>query len=113
MDTIRLEIRLEDFSLIAKKLFPLGIIVNELVTNIMKYAFIGRENGHIRISLDKVDDVATLTIEDDGVGLPEGFDLSTSTGFGLRLVGMLAEQLGGTFSTQSGSGTNSVLVFGV
>lgn len=111
--SVRLETQLDDFNLSAKKLFPLGIIVNEIVTNIMKYAFIGRNSGLIRISLVKVDDVATLTIQDNGVGLPEGFDLSRSTGFGLMLVGMLADQLDGTFTMQNNSGTKSVLEFGV
>jgi len=107
------ETRMDDFDLIPKKLFPLGIIVNEIITNIMKYAFIGRENGQIRISLVRTDGVATLRIQDNGVGLPDGFDMSRSKGFGLMLVGMLAEQLDGKFTMENDSGTKNTLVFDI
>lgn len=111
--SVTVESRMDDFNLTPKKLFPLGIIVNEIITNIMKYAFNGRERGQIGISLVRVDNVATLSIQDNGVGLPMGFDMSTSTGFGLMLVGMQAEQLGGTFTMKSDSGTRNVLVFDI
>lgn len=110
---IRIETQLHDFNLAPKKLFPLGIIVNEIVTNIMKHAFIGRDSGHIHISLAKTDDVAMLVIQDDGVGLPDGFDPREATGFGLMLVGMLAEQLGGTFAMHASAGTRSVVSFSI
>lgn len=108
---VTVETRMDDFNLIPKKLFPLGIIVNEIITNIMKYAFIGRDEGLISISLIQTDNFACLSIQDNGVGLPDNFDLSKATGFGLMLVGMLAEQLGGTFTMGNDSGTKNVLIF--
>jgi PAS domain S-box-containing protein len=110
---VRVETRVDDFNLTTKKLFPLGIIVNEIITNIMKYAFIGRESGKISISLVRSGNTATLSIRDDGVGLPDGFDMSRSTGFGLMLVGILAEQMEGKFTMKNDSGTRSVLVFSI
>jgi len=108
---VSVETSMDDFDLIPQKLFPLGIIVNEVITNIMKYAFIGRAEGHIAVSLVRADKRATLSIIDDGVGLQDNFDLSAAKGFGLMLVGMLAEELDGTFTMTNDSGTKSVLIF--
>ena len=71
----------------------------------MKYAFIDRKGGRIKISLAHVNKHVTLIIQDDGVGLPDGFDLETSKGFGLMLVKMLSQQLGGIFSIATQAGT--------
>jgi two-component sensor histidine kinase len=81
------------------------------MTNIMKYAFIGREDGAIDVRLVKADNHITFTLTDNGCGLPAGFETGDSKGFGLMLVAMLAEQLGGSFSLASGNGTKSVLRF--
>lgn len=113
MANVKIETQMDNFDLSPKKLFPLGIIVNELITNIMKYAFIGKESGHVYISLIRTDDIATLTVQDNGIGLPEGFDAATATGFGLMLVGMLAEQLGGSFALHNDAGTRNVVSFSV
>jgi two-component sensor histidine kinase len=94
-----------DFQLEPKRLFPLGIIINELLTNTMKYAFTNRDSGVIKISLTHVDNHATLTIQDNGYGLPDGFDVNESKGFGLMLVKMLSQQLGGSFSMEKRAGT--------
>lgn len=108
---ITVDRRIADFSLSSAKLFPLGIIINELFTNIMKYAFTGREDGRITIVLDYTAKEATLTIQDNGNGLPEGFAMDTATGFGLTLAGMLAEQLQGSFAIVSDNGTKGILKF--
>jgi two-component sensor histidine kinase len=102
-----------DFPLDAKRLFPLGLIINELITNTMKYAFMDRDRGRIRISLTHSDHHVTLTIQDDGVGLPDGFELEKSKGFGLMLVKMLSLQLGGSFSIKNDNGTRSTLEFAI
>ncbi len=111
--TITIEKSISDFTLIPKKLFPLGIIINELLTNIMKYAFTGREKGRITIALEKSDSHITLAVSDDGNGMPEGFSIDTASGFGLTLVRMLADQLKGTLSIRSDKGTSIVMKFDV
>jgi two-component sensor histidine kinase len=95
----------------SKKLFPLGIILNELLTNIMKYAFKGRESGLVNIALSNRQNRVTLTVQDNGNGLPEGFDISESKGFGLMLVKILSEQLGGIFTIENYKGAKSTLKF--
>jgi PAS domain S-box-containing protein len=107
------EKHVDDFALSSKLLFPLGIIVNELLTNAMKYAFSGRNGGTIFVSLVKSDDRARLVVRDTGRGLPEGFDSAVTGGFGLALVGMLAGQLGGTFRIANDSGALCELEFSV
>lgn len=77
---------------------PCSLIVNELVTNSLKHGFPPGRKGHIRIALDGPEDGGhdyALTVEDDGVGFPEGFRLDHCPTLGLKLVRTLARQLGG------------------
>ena len=110
---IKVDRRITDFHLDAKRLFPLGSIINELLTNIMKYAFVDKKTGRIKIGLSNVGKHMTLTIEDNGIGLPAGFDIDESKGFGLMLVKMLSKQLGGSFTIESHEGTRSKLEFDI
>jgi two-component sensor histidine kinase/HAMP domain-containing protein len=102
---------ISNFQLNPKKLIPIGIILNELLTNIIKYAFMGRTSGLIEIMLIKNDDDITLIIQDNGIGLPVDFDMEKQTGFGLMLIKMLTEQIKGKFTLESNNGTRSTLKF--
>lgn len=108
---ITIKKKIKDFKLDAKNLISLGIIINEILTNIFKYAFRGKDNGQIDIVLEKIDNHVTLTIKDNGVGVDEKADKPKPKGFGLVLVKMLAEQLGGTYSIENDNGTKNVLEF--
>ena len=77
----------------------------------MKYAFTGRDFGLIDISLTEDNGNVLLTIADDGNGLPKGFDIEESNGFGLKLVKMLTQRLDGNFSIANNIGTVSVIRF--
>jgi PAS domain S-box-containing protein len=110
---IRTAITIEEFMLSAKALSALGIIINEMMTNSMKYAFKGAAAGSIRVSARKMDACVTIEYEDDGIGLPEGISLENSTGFGMRLIGMLVEQLHGTVRIEREHGTRFVITFAV
>ncbi|OYY92054.1 MAG: hypothetical protein B7Y45_00755 [Sphingomonas sp. 28-66-16] len=77
---------------------PLAMIVNELLTNVVKYAFVDRAAGTIALSITTTGDTIALLIEDDGCGLPEGFDPSASTGLGMRIIAALTRQLGATLT---------------
>ena len=112
-ETIKVEKQIEDFNVDAKILFPIGIIVNELMTNSMKYAFSGRSSGLITVSAIMKEGRAVVVIADDGIGIPEFVDVDNSTGFGLGLVSMLAEQIGGRIHIERGKGTRFVLEFDV
>jgi PAS domain S-box-containing protein len=110
---IKLEKQIADFYLDPKQLFPLGLIINELITNKMKYAFIAREAGRITISLKNVAKHVTLDIRDNGNKLPAGFDIDKTKGFGLMLVKMLSQQLGGSFSIEKHKGTRCTVEFDI
>jgi len=110
---VAIETRITDFALSSRKAVPVGIILNELLTNVFKYAFGGRADGHVRVELTKMDRRVSLTVQDNGVGFDERVAANTSTGFGLTLTKMLAEQLEGTFTIENDHGTKSVVSFSV
>jgi len=111
IELIRVEKRLDDFMLDAVRLQPLGIILNELLTNAMKYAFPAGTGGTITVSALLRDGRASVSVRDDGGGIPEGVDAGRSSGFGLTLVGALAEQLGGTIGIARDGGTAVTVEF--
>lgn len=108
---IEMQTEIDDFNLKSKKVLPIGIIINELVTNIFKYAFEVNFHGKVLIDLKKNKNQAILTIKDNGIGLFERGQANQSPGFGLTLVKMLAEQLNGSFQIDNDHGTRNVLKF--
>lgn len=107
----KVDISVDDMNLDVKTLFCLGIIINELMTNAMKYAFTGLECRAITINLRRISGEVILTVRDNGRGLGEGFDVDKSCGFGLAIVKMLSGQLKGSFSVDGASGTTSIIRF--
>jgi len=110
--------------LVIDKAIPLALIINELVSNAMKHAFPDGRPGEIRISLQERTGTARraptdqkhaptyeLTVADNGVGLPAGFDLKNQKSLGLQLVTMLTKQLGGSLAIESSGGTSVHIIF--
>ncbi len=110
-ENLIIEKQIADFNLNTKLMIPIGIIMNELLTNVYKYAFKGRDGGQVSIILDKTENHVNLTMQDNGKGIDERVDLNKSPGLGLTIVRMLAEQFGGTFITENHIGTRSILKF--
>jgi two-component sensor histidine kinase len=110
---IKLKMEFKDFKISARMSFNLGIIVNEILTNTMKYAFNGRNSGTITISAFRKGGDAVITIQDDGVGIPEDFDIAKSTGFGMRLVRMMSQNIQGTIKAERNNGTKFTLEFSI
>ncbi|MCA1753912.1 MAG: PAS domain S-box protein [Spirochaeta sp.] len=112
---VQTNLELENFELSSRSLMPLGIIINELITNSIKYAFKWRNDGRISVSVqlhrEAGQDMVHLVYEDNGSGLPAGVGFHSSSGFGLELVGMLVEQLSGTAHIESENGTRFVFNF--
>ncbi|GBO51556.1 circadian input kinase A [Pseudanabaena sp. lw0831] len=94
VELIHLEIEVGDIFLSLDQSIPLGLIINELVSNALKYAF-SEKHGQIKISLIQETHQIILTVSDNGVGLPEGFELENSEGLGIQLIQSLTEQLEG------------------
>lgn len=105
-DMIEVSAEVEDVAIDTKYLFNLGIIVNEIVSNSVKYAFGIRGSGKISIRAELKRGRFYVTVSDDGKGLPEGFDVKQSGGLGLQLVQMLIHQMEGTMSVSSEAGTH-------
>ena len=108
-NSVQMEIQVDDIVLDSKILTPLGIMINELMTNAMKYAFIGHTGGSIRLEAHREGNILALIFEDNGVGLPDAAISGTSSGFGLQLVRMLAEQINGTVSIEKNNGTRFLI----
>jgi PAS domain S-box-containing protein len=98
---------------------PLGITVNELVSNSLKHAFFGRDKGEIRIKLHREekdnDESASyiLTVSDNGVGIPENIDIEDLKSLGLQLVTTLVDQLDGELELKSNNGTEFSMRFAI
>lgn len=90
---------------------PCALILNELVTNCCKYAFPGDRKGTIEVDFYRQDADFVLTVRDDGVGLPDGFDPMSSETLGLQLVSVLAKQLRGKVRVISEKGTEVSVSF--
>lgn len=107
-------VEVDDVVLPAGTLSSLGILVNEIVTNSMKYAFKGRSSGKIGLSVKRRGSNIEMELCDDGPGFPEDFpydDLENSSGFGMKLVAMLVRQLKGSVSMTNEAGAKVVIRF--
>jgi PAS domain S-box-containing protein len=92
---------------------PCGLIVCELVTNALKHAFPGDRGGKVSIGLVAIDgNTIEITVADDGVGLPAGFDLTAVKSLGLQLVPLLVDQLHGEMIMENAPGARFSLRFG-
>lgn len=100
---------IQDVPMDTRRLQSVGIILNELITDMMKYAFKGRAKGLICISAQKTEGRIQFVIEDDGVGIPQDIDFQQSPGFGLQLVFALIQQLDGTIGIERNKGTRFIL----
>jgi two-component sensor histidine kinase len=102
--TVALELEAAPIEVPIEKAAPIVLALNELITNSVKHSFVGRGTGEIRVSLTQVGaNDALLVVEDDGVGLPPGFDPAASSGLGMGLIVGLVRQLRGTLTHGTGT----------
>ena len=107
-----LKITIETISFGIDTAIPCGLIVNELVTNSLKYAFPEGKDGEIRISLRKNAETFELKVSDNGIGIPQDLDYRNTESLGLRLITNLSEnQLQGTVKLIQGEGTGFLITF--
>ncbi len=111
---IKIKIEAEEIHLGIDEAIPCGLILNELVSNSLKYGFPEGKKGTILIKLffDKNTRLCNLVVHDDGKGLPPGFDLTKNkTSFGLLMVNLLSSQLYGNVRIKSVKGTEFIITF--
>ncbi len=104
-DKIQLKLDVENIMVDVDNTVPLGLIINELVTNCLKYAFPSNRPGTININFHKIGSEYVLEVIDDGIGLPEDFDMDKSDSLGMRLISGLTSQLDGEMEMSNESGT--------
>lgn len=108
---INVKYHFDDYLMPVERLIPCGIITNEVVTNIFKYAFEGMEEGNIKIVFSVDDTKTTYVIEDNGVGIPDGLDPTDSDSLGMTIIDGLVGQLDGTWKVENitPSGTKYII----
>jgi len=109
---IDLNIEVRNIYLTVNQAVPLGMLLNELLTNAIIHAFPGRSQGNITVKMDLIDNSSChLTLSDDGVGIPEAITPDTTPSLGLQLAHILAQQLQGKLIISRGRGTTVELTF--
>ncbi|MEQ8190891.1 MAG: histidine kinase dimerization/phosphoacceptor domain -containing protein [Candidatus Eremiobacterota bacterium] len=112
VNIIKLNIKVRDIYLNINKAIPCGLIINELVTNALKYAFPAGRKGEISIKFHQTNGKKLiLEIGDNGAGLPEDINIETSTSLGLKLVVNLAKQIDGDLYIERETGTIFKIIF--
>jgi len=111
---VQLQITAKDVYLSLEKAIPCGLLLNELITNSLKYAFPDGRKGKLWIDLEPSQGNMKLTVGDDGIGIPEDFDFETSQSLGLQLVNLLTiHDLQGNIELRREKGTQFQIEFPV
>jgi two-component sensor histidine kinase len=110
--SVELETDVEEMTLSMDISVPCGLIINELLSNSLKYAFPDGRRGTISVSLHRVEGSrVVLTISDDGTGFPREIDIRNPSTLGLRIVNILVAQLRGALTVNAGPGTSFTISF--
>jgi len=109
---VTLKINADDVFLKVDKAIPCALIINELVTNAIKYGFPQDQQGEIIVGLKSVDEgKVTLTVADSGVGLPANFNMNSSETLGMQIINALAKKLHGSIKIDTTKGAKFTMEF--
>ncbi|MFA0832457.1 MAG: sensor histidine kinase [Methanobacterium formicicum] len=108
---IQLQMDVQNIMVDVNTAVPLGLIINELVTNSLKYAFPNDQEGIIRIQFHKEEDNYLLEVGDNGVGIPDDFDILKSDSLGMLLVNSLTSQIHGELELKREKGSTFIIRF--
>jgi PAS domain S-box-containing protein len=109
--SIRLVFEVQHVEIDTKRAISLGLIINELLTNSIKYAFPGDREGIIKIVFKSDDGIIRLAVSDDGIGIPEDVIMSTANTMGMTLIRLLSEQIDASLKVDSSNGTSISVSF--
>ncbi len=109
--SVGLQLFIEDVDMDVDQAIPLGLILNEIITNSMKYGFPGDLTGKVFIDLSKKGETFTLRVGDDGVGLPEDLDIEKTDSLGMQLITSLISQIDGELELKREQGTEFIIKF--
>ena len=110
-ERIRFSLDCDNVTLSMTSAIPCGLIVNEVLTNALKYAFPDDKEGEFRIKLGIENNDVKLSLADDGVGIPESINLDNTDTLGMKLIQILTDQLHGTIELDRKGGTRYNLRF--
>lgn len=111
-DRVRIEKDIQDIRINTQNAFPVGLIVNELVSNALKYAFKDSGRGVLEVCLGiQEDGMIELSVRDSGAGIPDSVDLENPKTFGLNLVNLMVRQIQGNLRYVRGDGSRFTLNF--
>lgn len=108
--TIDFKFDIEDIHFDIDRMMPIGLILNEVISNSLKHAF-PEKRGEIKLSAKQNDEKYCLTISDNGKGFKTGFDFENDSNLGMQLINILADQLGGTIAIESINGVQYQITF--
>ena len=108
---IKLNMDIGDIMLDINTAIPLGLIVNELVSNSMKHAFPNNKQGKIYIKFNLDNGDYSMIISDNGVGFPQDYNIQNSDSLGLKIVNSLTEQIDGEITIETSNGTKFIIKF--
>jgi two-component sensor histidine kinase len=108
---ITIAVDIENVQLGVDTAIPCGLVINELVSNSLKYAFPDGRTGDVTVALQRANGVHTLTVADDGVGFPADLDFRATDSLGMQLVTALVNQLEGTITLDRTKGTTFIITF--
>ncbi|MGQ0737677.1 MAG: histidine kinase dimerization/phosphoacceptor domain -containing protein [Bacteroidota bacterium] len=108
-DKIKLVKHIQPLSINVDTLIPAGLILNELITNSLKYAFPSGKTGTVTITVKEVPDALLLQVEDDGVGLPAAFASDEKSSFGFKMIHSFLQKLKGQLQISSDNGTKATV----
>jgi len=111
-EKVQININVQPTSINLDTLIPIGLIINELLTNSLKHAFHDRKKGRIEILFKKdINARLMLCVSDDGIGIPDNLEIEEITTLGLRLVQTLVTQINGELSISNQSGSRFCIAF--
>jgi two-component sensor histidine kinase len=108
---IRIEIHADEVVLPVNRAIPISLMINEMLSNALKYAFPGDRKGVITVDFRKEGEREVLVFRDDGIGMPVGIDLEHTVTLGLQLIKSLAAQVPGTITLNRDRGTEFRIAF--
>jgi len=113
INNIDIDWDIDDINIDVSQAIPVGIILNETVTNALKYAFPNQQAGKIKVLVKRIETWIEMQISDNGIGLPEDFNILSTSSLGLTLLKGLTGQLKGTFSIKNNKGLTITIKFPV
>jgi two-component sensor histidine kinase len=111
---VRVKLAVQNIEMSVNSAIPCGLIINELVSNALKYAFPAGRGGEVEVSVEvRPDGIGVLRVSDNGIGLPGDIEIGNTNTLGLQLVNTLSDQLSGKIELFREHGTTFSIAFPV